>query len=526
MKVTAFKGIAAEPIGDTTVLKVLEKIKNGYWKKDIDKLRSLRGEDKAEFKKNLSGVTFSGTFKKRAVSELIEHSGFICLDFDHVDTETVKNNLIKDPFIYSCWISPSGDGVKALIKIPTDDHYGYFLSIQKRFPDIDESCKDVSRLCFMSYDSELYINENSELWKQKEVKQTYEIQKRENIFEPLTENRNSGLLKSATKLIRNTSLGHSDIYQLMMNMNLASLNPLDQKEFDVVMNNALKYASPDEFNEDTIHDIWKSTYIDPYGMIEKPIQAVGISNFYKGKDRIQRLFSIGNISTITGKQKSKKSFLSACLMAAASTDKLIQNKFQGGLPKEKSLCYYFDTEQYEYDVQNLANVVINLGGDYSNVTFFSLRKFTPKQRYKIIKHAINSVGDRLGYVIIDGIADLLNSVNDEEGSINLINDLMKWTAEYKCHITTVIHHKKGENYATGHLGSVIMKKSESIISMIKIDDKPESAEVESTDQRGAANFRTFEITIDDDGMPFVSSDLKPKELTYSEKLRSKTETPF
>lgn len=522
MKVSVFNGIKATPEGNREIDKLLDLIRDGAWMNDIKNVRLLEGDARKEAKAKLYGATFSGTFSYRKAENIIEHSGFICLDFDHVNVNETKKELKANHHIYACWTSPSGDGVKALVKIPTDDHYGYFLALKKKFPNMDDACKDVSRLCFMSWDEELYRNPDALTWRQKEEKQTFEVEvSTGNIFAPIQEGgRNAGLLRSAAKLLRNSSLSKDDILQIMENQNAASPDPLPRSEFEKVMENALKYHAPDEFNEDSIHNIWHSTYIDPYEMLEKPIQVISIRNFTGNKITTQRLFSAGNISSITGKQKSKKSFLCSLLMAAASSDEMIEAKLIGGMPADKRLCYYFDTEQAAWDVQRLAKNVMDVGGNLANVNFFSLRKFTPDQRYKIIRHAMLSSGKSLGYVIIDGIADLLKSVNDEEGSMKLVNDLMQWTVDYGCHITVVIHNKKGENYATGHIGSTIMKKSEAVISMIRIEDRPEAAEVESTDMRGAPHFKKFDIVIDEMGKPNIP-DLKKLASSYEEE-----ETPF
>ena len=62
-----------------------------------------------EKKKELPVVCFSGEFSSRADDALFEHSGFIVLDFDHVDVDSTKRALATDDFIHSCWTSPSGN---------------------------------------------------------------------------------------------------------------------------------------------------------------------------------------------------------------------------------------------------------------------------------------------------------------------------------------------------------------------------------------------------------------------------------
>ena len=57
-----------------------------------------------EKKLELPVVCFSGEFSSRSDDALFEHSGFIVLDFDHVDVDATKRSLATDDYIYSCWI--------------------------------------------------------------------------------------------------------------------------------------------------------------------------------------------------------------------------------------------------------------------------------------------------------------------------------------------------------------------------------------------------------------------------------------
>lgn len=150
----------------------LDRIRTGAVKKTVDEVRSkLTKAEKNEVKKKLGVVTFAGTFHKRSKDQLKEASGLVILDVDGVsDLKTIKDRLIKDKFVYACWISPSGDGLKFLVRIPTvesDEEYKSFYKCIQSYYDwfeIDESGKDISRLCFESYDPDIYINQESEMF--------------------------------------------------------------------------------------------------------------------------------------------------------------------------------------------------------------------------------------------------------------------------------------------------------------------------------------------------------------------------
>lgn len=119
-----------------------------------------------EKKKELPVVCFSGEFSSRADDSLFEHSGFIVLDFDHVDVDPTKRALATDDFIHSCWTSPSGNGVKALVKITNPErHRDHFRALIKYFErthglELDESGINESRACFESHDPDIIIKDD------------------------------------------------------------------------------------------------------------------------------------------------------------------------------------------------------------------------------------------------------------------------------------------------------------------------------------------------------------------------------
>ena len=152
---------------------VLERIKTG---KNKDLIKSIRKEtDKTErnnLKKNLPAICFSGKFSKRSDDSLIEHSGYICLDFDGYkslgDMMDAKAIMSADDYVMSVFISPSGNGLKAIVKIPSDsvNHKKYFEALGQHFDSeyFDVTSKNVSRVCYESYDEDIYINMDSLVW--------------------------------------------------------------------------------------------------------------------------------------------------------------------------------------------------------------------------------------------------------------------------------------------------------------------------------------------------------------------------
>jgi hypothetical protein len=152
---------------------VLERIKTGHSKELVE---SIRNEDdksvRNELKKGLSAICFSGTFNKRQDESIIDHSGLVCLDFDGYETpqemDADKLKMSLDPFVMSVFISPSGKGLKAIVKIPKEphNHKRYFEGLRVHFNSkyFDVTSKNISRVCYESWDPDIHINNDSDLW--------------------------------------------------------------------------------------------------------------------------------------------------------------------------------------------------------------------------------------------------------------------------------------------------------------------------------------------------------------------------
>ena len=162
-KVTAFQNVynKTNPY-HFTVGKALERIKFGVSAETIQQVRS--GDKNAKTK--LPVVLWSGVFSKATDDGIEDHSNLIVIDLDHVDVDKTKSVLGVDPYVFACWVSPSGDGIKALIRIAYPerhrDHFRALSSyIQNQYGlEIDASGINVSRACFESHDPNIIIKES------------------------------------------------------------------------------------------------------------------------------------------------------------------------------------------------------------------------------------------------------------------------------------------------------------------------------------------------------------------------------
>jgi hypothetical protein len=200
---------AFQTIGnETTLSKEFEDIKNGTYKNEILNCRNslIIKKDKELFKKyksQLKAVTFCGQFENgRKLSNLIHYNKLIVIDIDNINSEEiniVKTKLINDEYIMALWDSPSSLGLKGLVKVEStiDNHKDFFSSLSIYFLqqyniELDKSGSDITRLCYVSFDENIYINNDSKMFselinfevdidKTTDVKKDIKVKEKQNI---------------------------------------------------------------------------------------------------------------------------------------------------------------------------------------------------------------------------------------------------------------------------------------------------------------------------------------------------------
>jgi hypothetical protein len=158
------------PHKSATLLQIYNAITGDFYKERTDKLRSITDQKQSrQFKaNNFDYCTFSGVFTSRNDKNLVQHSGLLAVDFDHLpNLEEVRQALLADDYFDTqlLFISPSGDGLKWIIPIDTSQtpHSEYFTAVAKYILqtyciEVDKSGRDISRACFLAYDPNAYIN--------------------------------------------------------------------------------------------------------------------------------------------------------------------------------------------------------------------------------------------------------------------------------------------------------------------------------------------------------------------------------
>ncbi len=167
---TAFAG------EDVLLSEELVKIKSGYYSLVVNPCREAFRRNKDEYaklKSKLPAITFCGLFKGSHKKEnLIFYNNLVIVDIDHIpieQIEDIKEKLFLDKYIFACWLSPSGIGLKALVCVESnpimhkfcfDRILDYLLANYEIQADVSGS--DVCRLCFVSHDEKLFCKKHIE----------------------------------------------------------------------------------------------------------------------------------------------------------------------------------------------------------------------------------------------------------------------------------------------------------------------------------------------------------------------------
>ena len=281
MKISYYdKYNSVKPRRNITVYKALEDIKNGAYKEIIKDVRLLiNDKPKRDLeKKKLPLLGFGGTFGSRGNAELLQSSGLAMLDFDHVENlQDLRDDVDNDAFTFASFVSPSGDGLKVLVKIPLvandKDYKSFYLEIQRyydKFAKTDDSTKDISRATFVSYDPNLHLNINSEMFTDRFVTK---VIKRKDVVIPI-----SDMGEIANRLIKwfnkKWSTGQNRNNNLFMLSSAFNDFGVDKS---IAIDYCMSYVSND-FKEQEINNLVNSAY--------KKIENFGTKSF-EDKSKLQ-----------------------------------------------------------------------------------------------------------------------------------------------------------------------------------------------------------------------------------------------
>jgi hypothetical protein len=517
--ITIVNGVSSDTLGRIELKQIFDEIKNPD-SKDLKIIESRRkGEDVD--KTNLRSYVFGALFKakRRRKQDLLTGTGIAILDYDNlnkynVDPRDFKHQLFDYyTFIIAAFISPSGDGVKFLVNIPVVDsaedytsHYNALFDDMSRYPGLDPSGKDITRLCFTSYDDEILYREDPILWDYKiELPQQKADNKPVEILNP-TEDRkhiknimskafgqitehpmHPSVMKMATAMGGYVKAGYyneEEAIEMLEKLidNNKAMDKKDTRKQNIA--DGIKYGfelgalyleKEDNDNEDNekLLLLLKERHFDYKSEFENEVSILDI----KG----EKALSLGNFSVITGKQEAGKGFTLSLLVNGFLNSKgIITSPYN-----KRKRVIHIDTEQSGGHAKRLINTVGKLDGNNNLIDGYWLRGIPPETIVKLTDILIKKHSEDACLFIIDGIRDLSDKgVNDQEVSTMLFVKLMDWTQKHNIHIITVIHQNKQDGNATGFLGGDMVKKAELTLA-IKKNKKEKTHLIEAEDTRDA-----------------------------------------
>jgi len=174
-------------VADARADSVVKAIRSGRWSHEVERVRaayqttlSTKRDDLAGAKERVSsqkralpGIMWSGHFTSRAKSLPVDqrvqaHSGLLCADLDHLEREQLAScraALQRDPHVFAFFLSPTGTGLKVVFRVPADVdlHEASFRNVQEEIRqtcgvEVDGACRDLARLCFVSFDEQAFLN--------------------------------------------------------------------------------------------------------------------------------------------------------------------------------------------------------------------------------------------------------------------------------------------------------------------------------------------------------------------------------
>jgi hypothetical protein len=251
---TIFKNFTV-PVEKKSLLLIGNDIASVKYKAEVEEIRALleqgKTEEAANKKKQLLAFTPSAVFTEKRQMQFLEmYSGFVHLDFDKLTPEqlnTAFKVISEIPYTFLCFISPSGNGLKVFVEIDTDieQHDIAYLQVQKYYEEAtglkaDPSCKDITRLCFVSYHPGLYKNIYNEKFKVQvqEIISKQEVKQKQQPTAPVMQdlpdtNLNAAFLFNQQIQFTNQKASYTDgnrnnfIYLLASNCNRAGISQPD-----------------------------------------------------------------------------------------------------------------------------------------------------------------------------------------------------------------------------------------------------------------------------------------------------------
>ena len=222
-------------------------------------------------------------------------------------------------------------------------------------------------------------------------------------------------------------------------------------------------------------------------------------------------FPRGELVAITGKAKSGKTFVTSMLMSCCARSDVLSFSRQ---PEPQMRVLWYDTEQSEESTQDiLRHRIIPMVGPenyHANLfDIFNVRSTSWKQRMGLLEQAVGHY--RPDMVIVDGIRDLVDDINDGVLAQEIVERLMRLASKTACCIVCVLHQNKSEadRNMRGSIGTELTNKAFEVYQCEMIEES-ETFKVTHTFSRKQKMKRKLYYRISEDGLPDESADFQER----------------
>ena len=206
---------------------------------------------------------------------------------------------------------------------------------------------------------------------------------------------------------------------------------------------------------------------------------------------------------VTGKAKSGKTFVTSMLIACCVIRDVLQFHRSSEMPLK---ILWYDTEQSDESTQDILKNRIRMmtQDNLQGIEVLNVRSVSWKDRRQLLLEAVSHYGPDL--VIVDGIRDLVNDINDGVLAQEVMEELMHLADDKKCCIVCILHQNKGseDHNLRGWIGTELMNEAFEVYACEKL--MPQRIfKVEQTLTRKYDIEQTLYFEVDPEGLPRLTA---------------------
>jgi hypothetical protein len=451
-----------------------KNIGSGTYRRDIERCRQILAiEGKAKYKDfrsdNVPHFASHAVLKTRAkgtdTERIIRFAGLCQIDFDGLTPDEIRRILnTRDPHVALSYISPSEKGAKILLRVPEAKDRAEYLAIAgaaERYafkawgiPPEHGTIIDPMRLCAVSHDPGVYVNESAE-----PITVTIPEGTRHETMKPIVA---SGVARG---------LDDADIFDEVRRQ-IPDPDKTDKEIQDLIdWCRSKQGEKPSQKIDEVLPaemlaslDKRRFDHVSPP---EKPVPLFSIGDAV--------IATAGNIGVISAQVKSgKTAVMSGFIGAGISVD--VDEDLTFGITGKNTTgkaVIHFDTEQSRYDHFAVVTRAIRRGSLSAPPAFlrsYCVTDIDTRDRREMLRLEMERCAEIGVYaVMLDGVADFVSDPNDAEECFSFVAELHQLAIKYDCAILCVLHENPGTDYGKtrGHLGSQLERKAETNLRMAK-----------------------------------------------------------